>query len=364
MWCYFQVIKTPIDLSTIRTNLEHGMYKDWSAFTSAMSVMFNNCRAYNHPSLAVSRCASAVVLASHVWGACLFADDVVYLKPATLQYCGGNIWHHPPPLISLGRALEKIFQLELDKLDGTKLTVNGEASQRGLVNQVLSLPQQPSATKRGEQDSIGNGIIANVGLKSKFKTKKKKAVTAGAAQLDAKRAGPGPIRKLFEDYAASRKSTNAAKAHSQAVSAPSQHQSGSQDRDAGPRDTIAPASKRRKTSQSPGKEPPSDQLAASQYRTIAETSEASKPLPSAAANEVNSNTQAHMETAAQLPGPAPSVPHAAIDTEGEEMDEEDSRLLDKPPRSTEAQKQARRVKRAEQLRCAPLRMFPPANLDS
>lgn len=46
---YFDVIKQPMDLSTIKRKLEHNQYPTLDAFESDMRIMINNCLTFNHP---------------------------------------------------------------------------------------------------------------------------------------------------------------------------------------------------------------------------------------------------------------------------------------------------------------------------
>lgn len=47
MCSYFDIIKNPIDLSTISAKLEAGMYKDLESFEADFRLMVNNCHIYN-----------------------------------------------------------------------------------------------------------------------------------------------------------------------------------------------------------------------------------------------------------------------------------------------------------------------------
>lgn len=44
---YFSIIKTPMDLSTMRQKLESGAYKEWSSFDSDVRLMFRNALVFN-----------------------------------------------------------------------------------------------------------------------------------------------------------------------------------------------------------------------------------------------------------------------------------------------------------------------------
>jgi transcription initiation factor TFIID subunit 2 len=46
---YFDVIKDPMDLSTMGAKLEEGMYKDRFAFQSDFRLMVSNAKLYNTP---------------------------------------------------------------------------------------------------------------------------------------------------------------------------------------------------------------------------------------------------------------------------------------------------------------------------
>lgn len=45
---YYSVIKTPMDLSTMNTKLENGVYKDRDGFLADFRLMIQNCKTYNH----------------------------------------------------------------------------------------------------------------------------------------------------------------------------------------------------------------------------------------------------------------------------------------------------------------------------
>lgn len=44
---YYEVIKNPMDLGTMTKKLQKGEYKSRQTFTSDLSLIFSNCRAYN-----------------------------------------------------------------------------------------------------------------------------------------------------------------------------------------------------------------------------------------------------------------------------------------------------------------------------
>jgi len=46
---YFEVIKDPMDLSTMAAKLEEGMYKDRFAFQADFQLMIANAKTYNMP---------------------------------------------------------------------------------------------------------------------------------------------------------------------------------------------------------------------------------------------------------------------------------------------------------------------------
>lgn len=52
---YFNVVKTPMDLSTISKKLEAGEYTDAEGFVADVKLMLNNCFAYNHVDSAVTK---------------------------------------------------------------------------------------------------------------------------------------------------------------------------------------------------------------------------------------------------------------------------------------------------------------------
>lgn len=43
----FEVVKQPIDLSTMNVKLEQGLYKDRGAFEADFRLMLKNCQLYN-----------------------------------------------------------------------------------------------------------------------------------------------------------------------------------------------------------------------------------------------------------------------------------------------------------------------------
>lgn len=47
LYSYFEIIKTPMDLSTMNAKLEAGMYKDRFGFESDFKIMTGNCKQYN-----------------------------------------------------------------------------------------------------------------------------------------------------------------------------------------------------------------------------------------------------------------------------------------------------------------------------
>lgn len=44
---YFKIIKKPMDLSTIKSKVDRGDYKNGAAFAADVRLMFNNCFTYN-----------------------------------------------------------------------------------------------------------------------------------------------------------------------------------------------------------------------------------------------------------------------------------------------------------------------------
>lgn len=44
---YYEVIKEPMDLSTMEQRLEENVYENLDAFLNDASKIFNNCKAYN-----------------------------------------------------------------------------------------------------------------------------------------------------------------------------------------------------------------------------------------------------------------------------------------------------------------------------
>ena len=45
---YYNVIKHPMDLSTIGAKLENGVYKNREGFLADFRLMIQNCKTYNH----------------------------------------------------------------------------------------------------------------------------------------------------------------------------------------------------------------------------------------------------------------------------------------------------------------------------
>ena len=46
---YFEVIKTPMDFSTIKNNINHFKYADYTSIIADTRLVFTNCCAYNEP---------------------------------------------------------------------------------------------------------------------------------------------------------------------------------------------------------------------------------------------------------------------------------------------------------------------------
>ena len=57
---YFDIIKEPMDLSTIRRNLETGAYEDPWQLIDHVWLMFNNAWIYNRKGSKVYRCCTKV----------------------------------------------------------------------------------------------------------------------------------------------------------------------------------------------------------------------------------------------------------------------------------------------------------------
>ncbi|CAG5107750.1 Oidioi.mRNA.OKI2018_I69.chr1.g3472.t1.cds [Oikopleura dioica] len=55
---YYDVIKKPMDLSTVQKNLDNDMYNNKDEFTADILLIFENCRAYNPPDHEVVQMAS------------------------------------------------------------------------------------------------------------------------------------------------------------------------------------------------------------------------------------------------------------------------------------------------------------------
>lgn len=50
---YFDVIKHPMDLGTMESNLVQGQYRTMESFEADMRLIFKNCRTFNHPGTVV-----------------------------------------------------------------------------------------------------------------------------------------------------------------------------------------------------------------------------------------------------------------------------------------------------------------------
>ena len=44
---YLEIVKVPMDLGTIKKNLEKKKYKDFEAFKNDIMLVANNCKTYN-----------------------------------------------------------------------------------------------------------------------------------------------------------------------------------------------------------------------------------------------------------------------------------------------------------------------------
>lgn len=54
---YFEVVKNPMDFSTIKKKLQHNVYKGPEGFVQDMQIVFSNCVLYNGVDNPVSKCA-------------------------------------------------------------------------------------------------------------------------------------------------------------------------------------------------------------------------------------------------------------------------------------------------------------------
>lgn len=63
---YYNVIKTPMDLSTIEERLESDHYSAPREMVADLKLMFNNCRQYNDATTVYNKCA--VKLEKYMWG--------------------------------------------------------------------------------------------------------------------------------------------------------------------------------------------------------------------------------------------------------------------------------------------------------
>jgi hypothetical protein len=200
---------------------------------------------------------------------------------------------------------------------------------------------------------------------SKSTGKRTKGVGSGAGQQHAKGARPGPIRRLFENYVASR----ANEALNTTSDAGPSSQQACQDKSQREASTAAPVPAPRHTKKKHGKaaHAPAPAPAPARVSTLDQPTTGGH----AAAVPADAGSQSTPSKKISIPAGGTATPPAAVAetgmadngyneslaNEGEEAEEDDSRLLDKLPRSTEAQKSARRARRAEQLRCGRVRYW-------
>jgi len=57
---YFDVIKKPMDFSTITNKLESGEYKSVDGFEADVQLVFNNCSSYNLPGSSVVKMSDSL----------------------------------------------------------------------------------------------------------------------------------------------------------------------------------------------------------------------------------------------------------------------------------------------------------------
>jgi hypothetical protein len=201
------------------------------------------------------------------------------------------------------------------------------------------------------------GCNATPKPQSRSTGKRTKGVGSGAGQQHAKGARPGPIRRLFENYMTSR----ANEALNTTSDARPSSQQARQDTSKREVSTAAQVPAPRHTKKVHGKAAHAPASAPARVSTLDQPTTGGH----AAAVPADDGSQSTPSKQIMIPAGGTATPPAAVAetgmadnghneslaNEGEEAEEDDSRLLDKLPRSTEAQKSARRARRAEQLRC-------------
>ncbi len=55
---YYDVIKNPMDLSTMESKLENNQYANVDELTADAQLIFDNCRSYNPASSPYAKCAT------------------------------------------------------------------------------------------------------------------------------------------------------------------------------------------------------------------------------------------------------------------------------------------------------------------
>lgn len=82
---YYDVITSPMDLSTMEEKLEHDLYTTPKDLVSDLKLIFSNCRQYNDAKSVYAKCA--VRLEKYMWSLIkIFRSGLTYLKNDLCQY--------------------------------------------------------------------------------------------------------------------------------------------------------------------------------------------------------------------------------------------------------------------------------------
>jgi GNAT superfamily N-acetyltransferase len=77
---YYQVIKKPMDLSTMNRRVERSMYKSFQQFNRDFMLIITNCKAFNLPGSVYAKCAESLRLKYEQHASDLIAALEAYLK--------------------------------------------------------------------------------------------------------------------------------------------------------------------------------------------------------------------------------------------------------------------------------------------
>ncbi|XP_061733063.1 bromodomain-containing protein 2-like isoform X1 [Nerophis ophidion] len=140
---YHNIIKYPMDLSTVKTKMEKGEYQDVQSFAADVRLIFSNCYKYNHPG------HSVVALAKKLQGLFerLFAK--VPDQPVTSTVGSGRATG------GLSAILDKRDQkdLRLVELPKQQITTFSEAPPNNPMTKNLTEMKEESRISRGSSES-------------------------------------------------------------------------------------------------------------------------------------------------------------------------------------------------------------------